>query len=83
MTHVLHRDLHVMGCSGLIRWDGEMTNLHSDLGETRRLELHNSPFLPSPLFHSQLVDEGEDFLLTKSVSKAQGQAFKPFKNWPY
>ena len=59
MTHMLRRNLHVMVCAGLMRRDAEMTNLHPDLGETRRQELHNSPFLPSPLFHYQLVQEGE------------------------
>ena len=38
MTHMLHRDLHVMGFTGLLRRDAEMTNLHPDLGETRRQE---------------------------------------------
>ena len=56
---------HVMVYAGLIRRDDEMTNLHPDLGETRRQELCNSPFLPSPLFHSQLVQEGEEFLLKR------------------
>ena len=35
------------------------------MGETRRQELRNSPLLPSPLFHSQLVQEGEEFLLKR------------------
>ena len=57
-----------------------MTNLHPDLGETRRQELRNSPFLSSPLFHSQLVQEGEEFLLKKGSSKSQGQTFRPYQN---
>ena len=73
MTHLLRQDLHVMVCAGLMRRDAEMTNLHPDLGETRRQELRNSPFLPSPLFHSQLVQEGEEFLLKKGSSKSQSQ----------
>ena len=36
MTHMLRRNLHVMVCAGLMRRDAEMTNLHPDLGETRR-----------------------------------------------
>ena len=55
MTHMLHPDVHVTVCAGVMRRDAEMTNLHPDLGETRRQELRNSPFLPFPLFHSQLV----------------------------
>ena len=46
-----------------------MTLLHPHLGETRRQELRNSPFLHSSLFQSQLVKEGEDFLLKKGTSK--------------
>ena len=83
MTHMLCRNLHVIVCAGLMRRDAEMTNLHPDLGETRRQELRNSPFLPSPLFHSQLVQEGEEFLLKKGSSKSQGQTFRPYQNRPF
>ena len=83
MTHMLRRNLHVMVCAGLMGRDAEMTNLHPDLGETRRQELHNSPFLPSPLFHSQLVQEGEEFLFKKGSSKSQGQTFRPYQNRPF
>ena len=72
MTHMLRQNVHVMVCAGLMRRDAEMTNLHPDLGKTRRQELRNSPFLHSPLFHSQLVQEGEEFLLKKGSSKSQG-----------
>ena len=82
MIHMLCRDLHVMGCAGLMRRDAEMTNLHPDLGETRRQELRNSPFLPSLFFHSQLVQEGEHFLLKKGSSKSQDQTFRSYQNWP-
>ena len=85
MTHLLRRDLHVMVCAGLMRRDAEMTNLHPDLGETRRQELRNSPFLPSPLFHSQLVQEGEVFLLKRflQVSKSDFQTLpKLALSWP-
>ena len=77
---MLLRNLHVMVCAGLMRRDAEMTNFHPDLGETRRPELRNFPFLPSPLFHSQLVQEGEEFLLKKGSSKSQGQTFRPYQN---
>ena len=83
MTHMLRRNLHVMVCAGLMRRDAEMTNLHPDLGETRRQELRNSPFLPSPLFHTQLVQEGKEFLLKKGSSKSQGQTFRPYQNRPF
>ena len=52
-----------MGNAGLIRWDAKMAHLQPDLGETRCQELWNSPFSPSPSFRSQLVKEGEEFLL--------------------
>ena len=37
-----------------------MTHIQPDLEETRCKEHRNSPFFPSPLFHSQLVKEGEE-----------------------
>ena len=80
MTHMLRRNLHVMVCAGLMRRDAEMTNLHPDLGETRRQELRNSPFLPSPLFHSHLVQEDEELLLKEGSSKSRGQTFRPYQN---
>ena len=40
-----------------------MTLLQPQLGETRRLELTNASFWLPSLFKSQLVKEGEDFLL--------------------
>ena len=83
ITHMLCRNLHVMVCAGLMRRDAEMTNLHPDLGETRRQELRNSPFLPSLLFHFQLVQEGEEFLLKQGSSKSQGQTFRPNQNRPF
>ena len=83
MTHILRRNLQVMVCAGLMRRDAEMTNLHPDLGGTRKQELRNSPFLPSPLFQSQLVQEGEEFLLKKGSSKSQGQTFRPYQNRPF
>ena len=54
-----------MGNTGLLRREAEMTLLQPHLGETRCQELRNSPFWHSSLFKSQLVKEGEDFLLKK------------------
>ena len=85
MTHMLRQNLHVMVCAGLMRRDAEMTNLHPDLGETRRQQLRNSPFLPSPLFHSQMVQEGEEFLLKGlfQVSRSYFQTLpKSALSWP-
>ena len=48
--------------SGL-KCEAEMTLLQPQLGETRCQELRNASFWPSSLFKSQLVKEGEDFLL--------------------
>ena len=47
-----------MGNTGLLRREAEMTLFHPHLGETRR-----------PGTQSQLVKEGEDFLLNKGTSK--------------
>ena len=52
-----------MGNTGLLRREAKMTLLQPQLGETRRQELRNASFWPSSLFKSQLVEEGEDFLL--------------------
>ena len=52
-----------MGNTALLRREAEMTLLQPHLGDARRQELRNSPFWPIPLFKSQLVKEGEDFLL--------------------
>ena len=54
-----------MGNTGLHRREAEMTLLQPHLGETRRQELRNAP----SLFKSQLVMEGEEFLLKKGTSK--------------
>ena len=55
-----------------------MTLLQPQLGEMRRQELRNLPFWHSSLFKSQLVKEGEDFLLKKGTSK-DSQGFRPYK----
>ena len=58
-----------MGNTGLLRREAEMTLLQPQLGEMRHQELRNSPFWHSSLFMSQLVKEGEDFLLKKAPLK--------------
>ena len=55
--------------TGLLRLEAEMTLLQPHLGDSRRQELRNSPFWPTPLFRSQLVKDGEDFLLKKGTPK--------------
>ena len=47
----------------------------------RRQELRNTPFWHSSLFQSQLVKEGEDFLLKKGTSK-DSQVSHPIKISP-
>ena len=69
VAHILHRELYTMGNTGLLRREAEMTLLHPHLGELRCQELRNSPFWPSRLFKSQLVKDGEDFLLKKGTGK--------------
>ena len=68
-----------MGNTGLLRHEAEITLLHPHVGETRCQELRNSPFWHSSLFQSQLVKEGEDFLLKKGTSK-DSQVFAPYQN---
>ena len=46
-----------------------MTLFQPQLGEMRHQELRNMPFWHSSLFKSQLVKEGEDFLLKKAPLK--------------
>ena len=55
-----------------------MILLQPHLGETRGQE----SFWPSSLFKSQLVKEGEDFLLKKGTSK-DSQGFQPYQNKPF
>ena len=79
LAHILQRELYSMANTGLLRREAEMTLLHPQLGETRRQELRNSSFWDSSLFESQLVKEGEDFLLKKGTSK-DSQSFAPYQN---
>ena len=58
-----------MANTGLLRRKAEMTLVQPQLGETRHQELRNSSFWDPSLFQSQLVKEGEDFLLKKAPLK--------------
>ena len=71
-----------MGNTGLLRLAAKMTLVQPQLGETRRQELRNSPFWHSSLFKSQLVKEGEDFLLKKGTSK-DSPASRSYQNKPF
>ena len=78
LAHILQRELYSMGNTGLLRREAEMTLLQPHLGETRHQELRNSSFWDPSLFQSQLMKEGEDFLLKKGTSK-DSQGFGPYK----
>ena len=82
LAHVLQRELYTMGNTSLLRPEAEMTLLQPQLVDTRRQELRNLRFWPSSLFNSQLVKEGEDFLLKKGTSK-DAQGFAPCQNKPF
>ena len=58
-----------LGNTGLLRRETEMTLIQPHLGDSRRQELRNSSFWPTPLFKSQLDKVGEDFLLKKGTPK--------------
>ena len=79
LAHILQRELYSMANTGLLRREAEMTLLQPHLGETRCQELRNSSFWDPSLFESQLVKEGEDFLLKKGTSK-DSQGFTPYQN---
>ena len=79
LAHILQRELYSMGNTGLLRHEAEMTLLQPQLGETRHQELRNVSFWPASLFKSQLVKEGEDFLLKNGTSK-DSQGFGPYRN---
>ena len=53
VAHILQRELYTMGNTGLLRQETEMTLLQPHLGDSRRQEMRNSTFWPSPLFKSQ------------------------------
>ena len=79
VAHILQKEPYTMGNTGLLRCEAEMTLLQPHLGDSRRQELRNSPFWPTPLFSSQLVKDGEDFLLKKGTPK-DSQGFGPYQN---
>ena len=82
VAHILHRELHTMGNTGPLRRKAEMTLLQPHLGDSRRQEQRNSPFWPTPLFRSQLVKDGEDFLLKKAPLKIH-RVLDPIKTSPF
>ena len=82
LAHILQRELYSMANTGLLRCEAEMTLLQPHLGEMRRQELRNSSFWDPSLFESQLMKEGEDFLLKKGTSK-DSQGFAPYQNKPF
>ena len=59
-----------------------MTHLQPHPGDSRSQELRNSPFWPSPLFKSQLVKDGEEFLLKKAPLKTL-MVLDPTKTSPF
>ena len=79
---IQHRALTCLSKSLAHILQAEMTLLQPQLGETRRQELRNSSFWDPSLFQSQLVKEGEDFLLKKGTSK-DSQGFGPYQNKPF
>ena len=81
LAHILQRELYSMANTGLLMREAKMTLLQPQLRETRRQELRKSFWDPS-LFQSQLVKEGEDFLLKKGTSK-DSQGFAPYQNKPF
>ena len=81
LDHILQKELYTMGNTGLLRHEAEMTLLQPHLGDSRRQE-RNSPFWPTALFKSQLVKDGEDFLLKKGTRKGS-QGFGPYQNKPF
>ena len=82
LAHILQRELYTMGNTRLLRREAEMALLQPHLGDSRLRELRNSPFWPTPLFKSQLVKDGEDFLLKKGTPK-ESQGFGPYQNIPF
>ena len=82
VAHILQKELYTMGNTGLLRGEAEMTLLQPHLGDSRRQEQRNSPFWPTPVFKSQLVKDGEDFLLKTGTPK-DSQGFRPYPNKPF
>ena len=77
LAHILQRELYTMGNTGVLRREAGMTLLQPHLGDSSQ-ELWNLPLWPTPLIKSQLVKDGEDFLLKKATPK-DSQGFGPSK----
>ena len=71
-----------MGHTGFLRRAAEMTLLQLHVGDSRCQELRNVPLCPTPLFKSQLVKDGEDFLLKKAPLKTL-MVLDPIKTSPF
>ena len=70
---MLQREFYIMGNAGFLKRDTEMTNLQPNLGKTTHQQLRNSLLSPSPIFHAQLLKEGEVVLLkTDTPRNPQG-----------
>ena len=82
VAHILQRELYTLGNTGLLRREAKMTLLQPHLGDSRRQEQRNSPFLPTPLFRLQLVKDGEDFLLKKGTPENTLSVSDPIKIIP-
>ena len=63
LAHILQSELYFMGNTNLLRHEAEMTHIQPHLGDSRCQELRSSPFWPTPLFWSEPVKDGEEFLL--------------------
>ena len=68
-----------MGNSSLIRREAEMTHLQPHLDFSRCQGLRSCPFWPTPLFRSELVKDGQEFLLKKDTPK-DTQGFGPYQS---
>ena len=82
LAHILPRELYAMGNTGLLRREAEMTLLQPHLEYSRCQELRNLPFWPTHLFKSQLVKDGEDYLLKKAPLKNY-RVLDPIKISPF
>ena len=82
MPQQIQWELYTISNTGLLRPEAEMTLLQSQLGETRHQELRNSPFWHSSFFKSQLIKDGEDFLLKNAPLKTL-KVLDPIKTNPF
>ena len=78
-------NLHMAGLSTLLRREAVLSNLNPALDSNRKSALRNSSFLSSQLFESELISEGEEYLLKKGAlskgkapSKGQSSRFQPY-----